>query len=142
MFNQLTPTEIVVAIGATARQAARSEGPSSDFERDQLMSAYSATRHLAVELSSYGPELIRFAQTVAGAVDGARLSAGDPERDRIASELAAMTDAAAIGAAICELLDGLRQDDSPEAERLRSEIHASLRELADREVELLADALA
>ena len=55
MFNQLTPSEVVTAIGATLRGAARGEGQASDFGRDQLMSAYSATRHLRVELVEYPP---------------------------------------------------------------------------------------
>jgi hypothetical protein len=46
-----------------------------------------------------------------------------------------------VGTTICELLDLIRQDGSPEAEALRSAIHESLRRLADREVDLLAHAL-
>src|SRR6202042_1663594 len=60
MFNQLTAAEVVSAIGTTLRGAARSDEQASDFERDQLMSAYSATRHLSVELATYPPELARF----------------------------------------------------------------------------------
>jgi hypothetical protein len=140
MFNQLDPAEVVTALGATVRSAARSTGPTSDFDRDQLMSAYSATRHLAVELSAYPPELRRFTQELTqllleadGAAPAVPVQAISGLRDA--------PDPAALGAALCELLDGLRQADSAGARALRSEVHVRLRRLADREVDLLADAL-
>jgi hypothetical protein len=141
MFNQLTPAEVVTAIGATLRAAGRGETEASAFERDQLMSAYSATRHLAVELSSYEPVFRRFADAV-----GARLRAGDvpdlaDELGRLARQLDGAPPPAAVGETICELFDLLDRSGSPQAEALRSEIHVYLRSLADREVDLLADAL-
>jgi hypothetical protein len=141
MFNQLTPAEVVAAIGATLRTAARNEGEPSAFERDQLMSAYSATRHLAAELAGYEPVLRDFTEQVA-----ARLRVhGIPERDDELARLAGRLDGVAsptdVGATICELfelLDGLA---SPPAASLRSDVHVHLRSLADREVDLLADTL-
>ena len=143
MFNQLTPTDIVGAIGVTLRDAARSEDRSDEFSRDQLLSAYSATRHLAVELSSYGPEFAAFTQGVA-----VRIRA-DTDADGDLAELLSQTaaridgdpDVATVGAALADLLAALRSDDSPSATALRAEIHTLLRGLADREVDLLADAL-
>ena len=57
MFNPLTPSEMVSAIGLAARATARSESELDDFDRGQLMSAYSATRHLAIEIASFSAEL-------------------------------------------------------------------------------------
>lgn len=141
MFNQLTPPELVTAIGVTLRDAARSDGSASDFQRDQLMSAYSATRHLAVELASFGPELERFRQAVLerlGAVDAGATSADLPA---IAARLEADPSPGGVGGAVADLLAALRDDDGPAASGLRSEVQHLLRALADREVDLLADAL-
>jgi hypothetical protein len=141
MFNQLTPAEVVTAIGATVRSSARSEGEASAFERDQLMSAYSATRHLAVELAAFAPELHRFTQTVAGQARFAEAPAIREELNGLADRLDVATDAGTIGAAVCELFELLRRDGSPPARALRREVHVHLRSLADTEVDLLADAL-
>ncbi len=141
MFNQLTPAEMVTAIGATLRAAARSPGEASAFERDQLMSAYSATRHLAAELAGYEPVLRDFTEQVS-----ARLRVhGIPERDaeiaRLTGRLECAVSPAELGAAICELFELLDGLSSSAAASLRADVHVHLRSLADREVDLLADAL-
>lgn len=141
MFNQLTPADTVKAIGATTRRIARGGGATSEFDRDQLMSTYSASRHLAVELSSYEPELRRFRQRLATQIRDAHLEDPGGERAEIADRLDEAADASAVGSAVCDLLDRLRTDASPQAQALRSEVQVSLRELADTEVNLLADAL-
>jgi hypothetical protein len=141
MFNQLTPADTVKAIGATTQRIARGGGAASEFDRDQLMSTYSATRHLAVELSSYEPELRRFREGLAAEIREADLEDPGGERAAIADRLAEASDARAVGSAVCDLLDRLRTDGSPQAKALRAEVHASLRRLADAEVNLLADAL-
>jgi hypothetical protein len=133
MFNPLTPTQLVVAIGQTGRDAARHEEPANEFSRGQLLSAYSISRHLAVELNSFGPELRVFAGAVAA---GIRARSKDQE---IADRLEATTDPREIGDAVCELLDALRAD--PAAAEHRAEVRALLGDLADREVELLAAAI-
>lgn len=126
MFNQLTPAEMVSGIGRVLRTAARREGQASDFDRDQLLSAYSASRHLAVELASYDDELRWFTAELT------RL--GLPG---FAGEL----DSDTVGDAVCDLLAELAAKDSDEARRLRDGVHALLRQLADREVDLLAGGL-
>jgi hypothetical protein len=141
IFNQLTHAEIVGAIGVTARDAARGGGPASEFDRDQLMSAYSATRHLAVELSTYGPELQRFIEAVASHIHAGEACDPNGRFGEIATRLQSARDAASVGTAVCELLDRLCEDDSRQARALRSAVHTSLRELAEREVDMLADAL-
>lgn len=142
MFNPLTPAEVVGAIGRAARDAARSEEPASEFSRGQLMSAYSASRHLGVELESFEPELRSFAQAVAGRVRDRAEALADGDRARaLADRLDATADARAAGDAVCELLDDLRGDGGPAAGELRAEIRTLLRQLADREVDLLADVI-
>jgi hypothetical protein len=139
MFNQLAPSDIVGAIGVTARDAARGDDPGGEFARDQLLSAYSATRHLSVELTSYAPVWERFTSQAAERVRAAE--GVDAGLEAVAASIAG-GDVAVVGAAIADLLAELRGRDTPGANALRSELHALLRELADREVTVLADALA
>lgn len=143
MFNQLTPAAIVGAIGVAARDAARSPEGADAFQRDQLLSAYSATRHLAAELEGYAPELERFLVAVATRLrdaaaqddDLAAVVSGDAER------LAGTRDVAVAGAVIADILERLRDAGAPAARALRGDLQALLRDLAHREVDLLADAL-
>jgi hypothetical protein len=140
MFNQLTAAEVVGAIGVTLRGAARSEQAASDFERDQLMSAYSATRHLAVELDAYPAELKRFTTAATELL----VSADRQDSGAVGAEIARLGetgDTAALGAVIADLLTSLRVDSSEAASLLSARLRALLRGLADREVDLLADAL-
>jgi hypothetical protein len=110
MFNQLPATDAIAAIGRTARDAARAEGALSEFDRGQLLSAYSATRHLAVEVTAYEEALRRFAAAVGLPGSLSRI------------ELAERT---------CELLEGAAAP----------AVRGALRELVDREVSLLAEAI-
>jgi hypothetical protein len=139
MFNQLTEAQLVSAIGATTRAVARSDS-MSDFDRDQLMSCYSATRHLAAELTILGPVHRRFADAVSARVAEA-VSAGVDGVEPFAGRLRGVSDPAQLGPALSELLERLRSDSSSEAAALRRDLHRSLRELADEEVNLPADAL-
>jgi hypothetical protein len=142
MFNPLTPAQVVAAIGAAAREAARSEKPRDAFARGQLLSAYSGSRHLAVELDGYDPEVRAFAAAVSAMT---RVAAGAlPEGDglvELADQLDATRDPHLIACLVCELLDDVREDRSPAATALRASVRESLRRLADREVDLLADAI-
>ncbi|MGH2761667.1 MAG: hypothetical protein ACRDLD_03655 [Thermoleophilaceae bacterium] len=130
MFNQLSPAYMVAAIGNVLRAAARREGPPSEFERDQLLSAYSASRHLAVELESYEAELRRFV---------GELSRLAPPK--LSARLQGDVEFSVVAATTCDLVAALRADGSREARARRAEVHALLRELADREVDLLAEGL-
>ena len=142
MFSPLTTAEVVTAVGRAARDAARSDEPASEFSRGQLMSAFSVSRHLGVEIATFGPELRSFADTVAEAL---RASSGATARgDALqvtAGELAAAADAHRIGNLVAGALDDLRGDPSPAATELRARLHAALRALADREVQLLAEVI-
>ncbi|QEC48077.1 hypothetical protein FSW04_11195 [Baekduia soli] len=137
MLNPLTPAEVVTAIGAAARDAARSEEPGNAFGRASLLSAYSGSRHLAVEIEHFDAERAVFAADVADAVQAAGLPALAP----LATRLRGTSAAAPLGDLVCELLDALRADPAPGAATLRGAVQARLAHLADREVELLADAI-
>jgi len=139
MLDPLTPTEVVAAIGAAARAAARSTDPGDAFSRGQLASASSSARHLAVELESFAAERRALAATVADALEGHGGHAALAERLRSAGG-----DARAVPAladTLCALLAELRADPLPEAAALRARVHAALRAMADREVDLLAAAI-
>jgi hypothetical protein len=142
MFSPLTTAEVVTAVGRAARDAARSDEPASEFSRGQLMSAFSVSRHLGVEIATFGPELRSFAHTVA---DALRASAGEVARgdalEATAGEVAKAADAHRIGNLVAAALDDLRGDASAAATDLRARLHAELRGLADREVELLAEVI-
>jgi hypothetical protein len=142
MFNQLSPDEVVTAIGTTLRQAARSEGQASAFDRDQLMSAYSATRHLSVELATYAPELSKFTTAVSDQIRSSGAPDANGELGALADRIEQSSDPGAVGAALCELFELLRQTPSEPTRALRAQLHRQLRSLTDREVDLLADALA
>ncbi len=137
----MTSAEVVTAIGRAAHAAARSEEPASEFSHGQLMSAYSVSRHLGVELAQFAPELRAFADDVAAALRGGTSLNAGPRLEAYAVELAQASDAHAIGNVVAAVLDDLRDDASPAAAALRARLRASLRGLADREVKLLADVI-
>jgi hypothetical protein len=137
----MTTSEVVAAIGRAAREAARGDGPASEFSRGQLMSAFSASRHLAVELARFPAELHSYADEIASL-----LRAPGNVRDpgtlvELAAELAGTTAAPRIGDLLAVALDTLRDDCGADAAVLRTRLHAALRRLSDREVALLAEAI-
>lgn len=132
MFNPLTPAELTVAMGRTALEAAGAD-PTDTMLRAQLKSVYSASRHLAVELEAFEPELRSFRLAVA---EAAMALAPGP-----AAAIAANGDARQTGDLLCTLLDQLRRDPGGDAVALRATVRKQLRGLVDREVDLLADAI-
>ena len=136
MFNPLTPSEMVSAIGLAARATGRGDGELDEFGRGQLMSAYSASRHLAIEIASFSGELSARCAAIADAVDR---TGADEQLRGFAAQLREAHDARAAGDAIAELLDACRR--RPELDALRDEVHAQLRMLCDAEVALLADGI-
>jgi hypothetical protein len=145
MFNPLSLSEMVTAIGLASRAAARQEGPLDEFDRGQLMSSYSATRHLAIELTCFAPELRRQSEAIAAAADRAARELGnDPDAEALqalADQVQRAPDAPAVGAAVADLLALARRHDAPPWVALRGEVRRCLRALCDREVELLAEGL-
>lgn len=145
MFNPLTPAEMVVAIGRAARAAAGTDGLLAPFERGQLMSAYSATRHLAVELDAFGPQLRVAADELVAAVERTLAQLGDdPAADaleRFARGLTTATDGPAVGELAADLLAVCREREELALARLRGQVRVCLKALCDREVALLAAAI-
>jgi hypothetical protein len=135
MFTPLTPSQMVAAIGLAARAAARTDDGLDEFDRGQLMSAYSASRHLSIEIASFGAELSSCCRSIA---DAAQRS-GDDELRGFVSRLREAHDPQAAGDAIAELLEACRAQ--PELSSLRDEVHGALRALCDAEVALLADGI-
>jgi hypothetical protein len=141
VFNPMTTSEVVSAIGRAARDAARPGGEHSEFSRGQLMSAFSASRHVSVELSEFPVELEAFAESVAGELAQARRLSCTDELAAIAVQLTNATDAPRIGNFVAAALELVRDDPAPAAVSLRASLLRALRGLSDREVELLAEAI-
>jgi hypothetical protein len=135
MFNPLRPNEIVTGVGRTAQAAAASTGALDAFERGQLLSAYSATRHLAVELEYYSGAIESFTARLAREL---RAVPAGPLGDA-ARAIEHCHDGPSLGDALTELLSALRGRKDAEARRLRGLLHRELSELARIEVQLLAE---
>jgi hypothetical protein len=124
MFNPLTPSELVAALSNLLRDAGRSDGPRDQFEQAQLLAASSIGKYLAAELEG-GPAILAwFRAAVAEELGGA-----DAEEARGAADFRE------LGSLLCRVLSTLPED-SP----VRARLHELLRELADREIALLATA--
>jgi hypothetical protein len=143
MFVPLRPAEMVTAIGRAARAAGRAEGEPTEFERGQLMAAYSATRHLAVELDHFGPERERLREEVVAAVaaTAATLAAADPTRARLGGLFATSDDERALGDDLCALLAECREHSGEPWLTLHGIVRTQLRALCDREVSLLTEVI-
>jgi hypothetical protein len=140
MITPLTPAEMVAAIGRAARAAARTDEPLSEFERSQLMSAYSGSRHLAVEIEFFPPAVDAFCTGLADELDATPV-VELPELAAVTAQLRDTADPRRAGEVVSGLLNLLRAHPSPAAAALRARVQAALRDLCDREVDLLADAL-
>lgn len=121
MFNAMTNAEVVLAVGRVLREAASVDGTPDDYQRSQLLSAYSVARHLAAEEAEAASRLAWFREEAAEAL---------PDR---ADALRATTDPARIGELVADALAERRASGEDAAP-----VHALLRELADLEVEALA----
>ena len=138
MFNPLSPSEMITAIGRAAREAARGGAPLSDFERTQLKSAYSATRHLAIEIAAFPRERERFRTDLSSYALTAAGTLEDEDCDRATLAASAVSDEAHLAQTGCELLETCRRRDGEPWVTLAAQIRALLRDLCDREVQLLA----
>ena len=72
MWIPLTPAEVVAAMGAPARAAARAPERLAEWERAQLLSVYSASRHLAAELAGVEPHTPAVAAELAAVLRAGR----------------------------------------------------------------------
>jgi hypothetical protein len=126
VFNSLRTDQLIAGIGATARTAAGATGAPDDYARGQLLSAYSVSRLLAAEVSGEAALLAWLRSELLDAL-------GDRPA---ATKIEAAPDALGIGGVLVDLLAELRK--SGEDPELRTRIHAILREMAGRELAVLA----
>lgn len=140
MWNPLTPAEVVAAIGATAREQARLPEALDTWEKGQLMSVYSATRHLAAELGTVAPHVPRAGAALAATLRAAPVDLA-ASLEPLAAELDGEADPRALGDTACRALDVLRASADPAAAGVRAAVHADLAAAVRLETEILADAI-
>jgi len=127
VFNPMEPHELMLAVGRVLRAAARRDAVDHEFQRSQMLSAYSVARHLAAEQAA-APDLLDWLK--------AQLDDALAEHHQTRARVAAARSGPEIGAALQDLLDTL----PPGAGAERARLHRILAELADREVAALAAA--
>lgn len=139
MFNPLSAPEITIAVGRVLKQAASTEGSRDEYQRSQLLSAYSITRHLAAEqadgeaLTDWFRERLVAELREAAAADPAPLE----DLDARAAAIGGCRAGGEIGPHVRDLLVALRRSHT-NPERLLTSVHRLLREACDREVAALA----
>jgi hypothetical protein len=130
MFNAMSTDDLLVALADLLRSTGRIDRPLTGFERSQLLSASSIARNLAAEERGTAATLQRANDAVAAAVAAApEIRPCSPPPARTGPEL---------GESLGALLDELRGDGRPGAERLRARLQSVLRRLVDDEVAALA----
>jgi hypothetical protein len=136
VFNPLSAPEITIAVGRVLKQAASTEDVRDEYQRSQLLSAYSITRHLAAEQADGGALPRWFRERLAGELRSA--AEAEPPLGDIEARAAAIEtcDEGELGAHIRDLLVALRR--SQAAGALLESVHRLLREACDRELEILA----
>jgi hypothetical protein len=138
VFNPLSAPEITIAVGRVLKQAASAGDPRDEYQRSQLLSAYSITRHLAAEQADGDALTDWFRERLVAEL---RAAAADPaplaDLDARAAAIGSCRDGGEIGAPVRELLVALRQAGT-DAEPLLSATRHLLREACDREVAALA----
>jgi hypothetical protein len=142
MFNPVTPAQLVLALGRAARDAATGGEMLSEFDRTQLFTAYTAARHLSAEIEGYEPEIRCFGHDVAALIRPVlpQLRSRKPMADLL-SKMEGVSDPRTAGDLTSAMLELLREDASEAAPALRRKIQSRLRELSEREIEILAGIL-
>lgn len=129
MFNALTSTDLLVGVGRVLRMVAAQEGGLEDFQRSQVLSAFSVTRLLASEQQAEARLLADAKRDLGRALaDDERPDVGQA-RERIAAASSGVEIGEALGALLAEL---------PRTDPLRGPVHAALRAMIDAEVTALA----
>jgi hypothetical protein len=131
MFNALTSAQLLVGVGRVLRMVADGNGELEGFQRSQVLSAFSVTRLLASEQLAATELLEATREDLREALEGDVRPVVADARMRIETA----RDGLAIGDAVGDLLAAL-----PRPDPLRTRIHATLREMTDREVAALARA--
>jgi hypothetical protein len=132
VFNALRSDELLLGVGRVVRMAADAAGPLEDYERSQLLSAFSVVRLLAAEQRA-APELLASTRQ-----ELERALGGDERPDVVGARrtIDEATDGVAIGDALVDLLAALPREDPT-----RTKVHAALRVMIDNEVAALAQPL-
>lgn len=128
VFNALRSDELLVGVGRVLRSAADTRGPLEDYQRSQLLSAFSVTRLLAAEQRAE-PELL--SRTRADLLDA---MAGDDRPETVAARdrLEQAASGVEIGGVLVDLLARLPREDAT-----RTGVHVVLRTMVDDEVAAL-----
>jgi hypothetical protein len=128
VFNALRPDELLTGVGRVLRMGADARGPLEDYERSQLLSAYSVTRLLAAEQRA-APDLLSTTRAdLLGALAGDDRPAAAAARKGVESA----TSGVEIGDALAGLLAELPREDAT-----RTKLHTALRTMVDGEVAAL-----
>lgn len=140
MFNPLTPSDMMLAVGRVLKETAGAGGPADEWRRGQLLSAYSVSRHLAAEVDAANELRSWFRASAAeiirdGGLDGSLAGAVEAEGTRIA----ASDSNSEIGESMCAVMRELREAGTPEAEAVAGNLRGLMREMCDREVLALAE---
>jgi hypothetical protein len=122
VFNALRTDQLLIGIGSVLRAAADRGAALEDYERSQLLSAYSVARLLAAE-NVAAPAMLAWIKGELGPV------LGDQE-----AQMAEAASSIAVGEQLSLLFEQMPVDDPR-----RPKVHCILREMADREVAALAE---
>jgi hypothetical protein len=128
VFNALRSDELLLGIAQVLRLAADSRTTLEEYERSQLLSAFSVSRLLAAEQRGQ-VELLAWTQTE---LDGALAQPADGPVAVARTRIADAATGVAVGEALADLLAELPPDDPA-----RPPVRRILRELADREIDAL-----
>lgn len=129
VFNPLSAGELVSALGVPLRETAGREGTNSPFERAQLFAGSTVAKYLTAELE-HGAEVVAWLSD-ALAVELERAGIVEPAAQALMSRN--IHD-------LAEVFGALFADRDDRVVALRPRLHALLRELSDREMEVLSRA--
>jgi hypothetical protein len=129
VFNALSSEQLLVGVGRVLRMAADADGGLEDYQRSQVLSAYSVTRLLAAEHAGAAALLTWARAALLAAIEPDDRPQLHAPRERIAQA----TDGVELGEAVSGLLTAL-----PASDPTRTAVHHVLRELTDREQAALA----
>jgi hypothetical protein len=129
MFNPMSPSELILAIGRVLRAAADGHGPTDDYRRGQLLSAYSIARHLSAEEAGHDELLQWFRDELAATLE---------DRPGTRAQIVSARDGTEIGEVLVDLLGSLGESEADTA--LHRALLRLFADMADREVAALATA--